>query len=65
MEPSKNDPTTAIPDLATILDDVLGDLAFLVGDDEQPEPRSGTLWMECRVSYSGEPFYCKYERERG
>ena len=55
MEPSKNDPTTATPDLTTIVGDVLADLAFLVSDDEQPEPVPGAVWMECRISYSGPP----------
>lgn len=55
MEPSKNDPTMARPDLTTIVGDVLGDLAFLVSDDEQSEASPGTVWMECHVSYSGPP----------
>ena len=53
MEPSRIDPTTAAPGLAAIVGDVLGDLAFLVSDDEQPEPTPDAVWMDCRISYSG------------
>lgn len=41
------------PDLATIVGDVLGDLAFLVTDDEPPQPSTDAVWMECRISYAG------------
>jgi len=53
MHPSKSEPTTSRPDLATIVGDVLGDLAFLVSGDKPPVPASGAAWMECRISYSG------------
>lgn len=53
MEPSETNTTKADPDLATIVGDVLGDLAFLVGDDERPEPPPGAVWLECCISYSG------------
>ena len=43
----------AVPDLATIVSDVLGDLAFLVGDQERSLPPPGAVWMECRIAYSG------------
>jgi len=55
MDPSQTNPLTATPDLAEIVGDVLGDLAFLVGDDEHPEPPPDAVWMECGVSYRG-PF---------
>lgn len=55
MEPSKTSAAKAPPDLATIVGDVLGDLAFLVSDDERPALPAGAVWLECRISYSG-PF---------
>ncbi len=53
MESSKTDPTMTTPELTTIIGDVLGDLAFLISDDERPQPVPGAVWMECRISYSG------------
>jgi hypothetical protein len=53
MEPSKTSAAKASPDLATIVGDVLGDLAFLVSDDERPALPLGVVWLECRISYSG------------
>ena len=53
MAPSKTNAAKASPDLATIVGDVLGDLAFLVSDDERPEPPPQAIWLECHISYSG------------
>jgi len=53
MQRGKSDSTTRRSELATIVGDVLGDLAFLVGGDRPPVPASGAAWMECRIAYSG------------
>jgi len=55
MEPIESSTTAARPDLALIVSDVLGDLAFLVGDDESPDVPKDAAWLECRISYQG-PF---------
>jgi CheY-specific phosphatase CheX len=53
MEPTKQPPTTDTPDLTTVVTDVLGDLAFMVTDDQQPEPVSHSGWLEAGVDYYG------------
>lgn len=46
-------PTTNTPELASIVLDVLGELAFMVTDDEPLELPMGTVWMEGEVTYTG------------
>jgi chemotaxis protein CheY-P-specific phosphatase CheC len=54
MEPTNpTTPTTNLPDLTTVAVDVLGDLAFMVTDDELLELPTGTVWMQGEVSYFG------------
>ncbi len=53
MEPSGNNPTATRTDLATIVADVLGDMAFLVSDDEPAEVPPGSVWLECTITYRG------------
>lgn len=55
MEPINADPTVKSPELVAIVGDVLGELAFMVGDDESVETLAGAVWMECGISYRG-PF---------
>lgn len=47
-------PITNVPDLTTVVLDVLGELAFMVTDDEPAELPTGTVWMQGEVSYCGE-----------
>lgn len=44
---------TARPDLATVASDVLGDLAFMVADDERVHYPDNAVWLEGRVQYHG------------
>ncbi len=53
MEPMNHPPTTSAHNLAPVVTDVLGDLAFMITDDEAPELPSGTVWMQAQVSYEG------------
>lgn len=53
MEPNENKQTAVQPDLGTIVGDVLGDLAFMVGDEGCAETPAGSAWLECSVSYRG------------
>jgi hypothetical protein len=53
MKPSEPGPIATMPDLATIVSDVLGDLAFLIGEDQPAELPAEAQWLECGVSYSG------------
>ena len=46
-------PTTNTPDLNTVVLDVLGELAFMVTDDEALELPTGTVWMHGEVTYNG------------
>lgn len=39
--------------VATILSDVLANLAFMFSDDETADPSSGDLWFETTISYRG------------
>jgi hypothetical protein len=55
MDTGSPNRTTAGPELADIVGEVLGDLAFLVSDDERPVPPVTAKWMACEISYSG-PF---------
>jgi hypothetical protein len=45
--------TTKKRELAEIVADVLGDLAFLVGDEEASERMPEDGWLECGISYRG------------
>jgi len=40
-------------ELAVVTADVLGDLAFMVNDDEVVQPPVGTIWLRCQISYEG------------
>jgi hypothetical protein len=47
-------PTQATrPDLHAVVMDVLGELAFMVTDDQSLEPPVGTVWMQGEVTYYG------------
>jgi len=39
--------------LAVVVTDVLGDLAFMVSDDEPLPPPPGAVWLECEITYRG------------
>ncbi len=54
MDANKQPSTSTKPDLGNIVLDVLGDLAFMVTDDAQPELAVGTVWMAAEVTYFGE-----------
>lgn len=54
MNPTNRPPTAARNDLATLVTDVLGDLAFMVTDDQPPEMPPGTVWMQAEVRYYGQ-----------
>lgn len=41
------------PPLAEVLADVLGDLAFMVADDQPADFATGTVWFEGEVRYGG------------
>jgi CheY-specific phosphatase CheX len=53
MNPSNPPANVAAPELRTILTNVLGDLAFMITDDEEIEAVPGTIWMCGEVSYLG------------
>ena len=53
MEPTRRPPTADVPDLTTVVTDVLGDLAFMVTDDETPDVGAGTVWMQADINYYG------------
>jgi hypothetical protein len=53
MDPSRKPPTTNAPDLTTVLSDVLGDLAFMIADDEAAEPATGRVWLRGEIAYHG------------
>ncbi len=53
MSPNNPPANLAAPDLRTVLTNVLGDLAFMITDDEQVELVPGTIWMCGEVSYVG------------
>ena len=53
MEPNETNAAAATADLAAIVTDVLGDLAFLVSDDQPREPSPDAAWLECCISYAG------------
>ncbi len=42
-----------VPDLGTVVIDVLGDLAFMVTDDDRPEVPPGTVGMQAEIFYRG------------
>lgn len=41
------------PELATLLNEILGDLAFLVSDDEPPKLGPTATWLAGEISYRG------------
>jgi CheY-specific phosphatase CheX len=45
-------PTTK-PELAAIVAEVLGDLAFLIADTAPPAETTGTIWLQGDVRYDG------------
>jgi len=53
MLPSHNPAATDAPDLTTVLLDVLGDLAFMVTDDEPADWPPGTVWLQAQITYHG------------
>lgn len=53
MEPTNHPPTIGEPDLTTVVSNVLGNLAFMITDDEPGELPAGTVWMQGEISYSG------------
>lgn len=53
MEPSDRETSTAQPDLAAVVTDVLGDLAFMVSDDQPANLPAGAVWLRCDASYDG------------
>ena len=48
-------PTVNAPDLAAVVTEVLGDMAFMVSDDAPPEMPVGAVWMQAEVRYHGPP----------
>ena len=42
-----------LPALAGVISDVLGNLAFLVSDDQTPQLPPGASWIEGRIAYQG------------
>lgn len=46
-------PPATKPELTSVLSDVLGDLAFMVADDEVPEVPAGTVWLHGEIRYTG------------
>ena len=53
MESSDSSTAREEHDLIDVLTDVLGNLAFMVGDDEPVEDRAESVWLECEISYHG------------
>jgi len=53
MNPARQPATVAKPDLASIVAEVLGDLAFMVTDDAPEELPAGTVWLQAEVRYTG------------
>lgn len=41
------------PALASLAAEVLGDLAFMIADDEPQAPAPGTIWLQGEVGYRG------------
>ena len=51
---TKQPPTSAKQrDLTGVVSAVLGDLAFMVSDDEPAELPLGAVWLQCEISYGG------------
>ncbi len=53
MKPTS--PPSAAPsaDLTTVLSDVLGNLAFMIGEEGRAELPAGTVWLQGEVEYCG------------
>ena len=45
--------TATNEDLAMLVSEVLGNLAFMVSDDEPAELPPGAVWLQCEVGYQG------------
>ena len=45
--------TATNEDLAMLVGEVLGNLAFMVSDDEPAELLPGAVWLQCEVGYQG------------
>ena len=54
MNQNKQPTTTEAPDLASVVLNVLGDLAFMVTDDSNIDLAAGTVLMRAEVGYYGE-----------
>lgn len=46
-------PVKTTSDLASVITDVLGGLAFMVNDDERVAPPPGAVWLRADVTYRG------------
>ncbi|MBU0637891.1 MAG: chemotaxis protein CheX [Planctomycetes bacterium] len=55
MEPTNPPATTKPRDLTDVVSEVLGNLAFMVGDDEDAVLPAGAVWLQCEITYRG-PF---------
>lgn len=55
MDPANPNLTTQQRELSAIVADVLGNLAFMVSDEEPNEYPPGAVWVECTVTYHGPP----------
>ncbi|MGD8453195.1 MAG: chemotaxis protein CheX [Phycisphaerae bacterium] len=55
MNPSNPDLTAPPRDLAAIVGDVLGNMAFMVSDEEPTDFPPGAVWVECTIRYNGPP----------
>lgn len=53
MNPTNQPPATDVPDLGTVVSDVLGDLAFMVTDGEPVTLPTGMVWLQGEVQYFG------------
>ena len=48
-----NQDATVRPTFETVICDVLGELAFMVSDDQSLEPPAGASWLEAEIRYVG------------
>lgn len=53
MDPASNAPTTKAHDISRVLSEVLGDLAFMVAENDDVELMPGTVWLEGEITYEG------------
>ena len=52
MEPT-NVKTATNQDLTMLVSEVLGNLAFMVSDDEPVQLPPGAVWLQCEINYQG------------